>query len=105
MTFQEPGFIARVQPALHETYLKIGVDPEKEYVELTPTCHFFMGGARVDENWQSTVPGLFVVGENAAGIQGANRLSQNALAELLVSGSRAGKGAALVASEKPSAHR
>ena len=66
---------------------------------VAPTCHFFMGGAKVDENWQSTISGLFVVGENAAGIHGANRLSQNALAELLVSGTRAGKTAALLAVE------
>jgi len=97
MTFQEPGFIARMQPALYETYRKIGVDPEKDYLEVAPTCHFFMGGVKVDENWRSNVPGLYVVGENGAGIQGANRLSQNALAELLVSGSRAGKGAAQLA--------
>lgn len=94
MTHQEPGYIRKMQPALFETYRKIGIDPEKDFVELAPTCHFFMGGARVDENWQSTVPGLFVVGENAAGIQGANRLSQNALAELLVSGNRGGAAAA-----------
>jgi succinate dehydrogenase/fumarate reductase flavoprotein subunit len=94
MTFQEPGFIARMQPALYETYRKIGVDPEKEYLEVAPTCHFFMGGVKMDEEWRSSVPGLFVAGENGAGIQGANRLSQNALAELLVSGSRSGRAAA-----------
>ena len=97
MTFHEPGYIQQMQPALCETYRKIGIDPEKEYVELTPTCHFFMGGARVDENWRSTVPGLFMVGESGAGIQGANRLSQNALAELLVSGNRGGRAAAKLA--------
>jgi succinate dehydrogenase/fumarate reductase flavoprotein subunit len=97
MTFHEPGYIQEMQPALCETYRKIGIDPEKEYVELTPTCHFFMGGARVDENWRSTVPGLFMAGESGAGIQGANRLSQNALAELLVSGSRGGRAAAKLA--------
>lgn len=97
MTYHEPGFIARMQPALFETYHKIGVDPEKDYLEVAPTCHFIMGGVKVNETWQSTVPGLFVVGENAAGIHGANRLSQNALAELLVSGSRAGKAAAELA--------
>lgn len=101
MTFQEPGFIRRMQPALYETYLKIGVDVEKDWLEVAPTCHFFMGGARVDEDWESTVPGLFIVGENAAGIQGANRLSQNALAELLVSGTRAGRAAALRAADSP----
>lgn len=94
MTYQEPGYIAKMQPALYETYRKIGIDPEKDYLEVAPTCHFFMGGVKVDEHWQSTIPGLFAVGENAAGIHGANRLSQNALAELLVSGSRAGRSAA-----------
>ena len=99
MTYHESGYIGRMQPALFETYRKIGIDPEKEYLEVAPTCHFFMGGAKVDENWQSNVSGLFVIGENAAGIHGANRLSQNALAELLVSGTRAGKAAALLAAE------
>jgi succinate dehydrogenase/fumarate reductase flavoprotein subunit len=99
MTYHEPGFISRMQPALYETYRKIGIDPEKDYLEVAPTCHFFMGGARVNENWESTIPGLFVVGENAAGIHGANRLSQNALAELLVSGTHAGRAAALLAAD------
>ena len=103
MTYQEPGFIARMQPALYQTYQKIGVNPEKDYLEVAPTCHFFMGGVKVDQNWQSTVPGLFAAGENVAGVHGANRLSQNALAELLVSGSRAGKSAAKFASEAPQA--
>ena len=94
MTYHPPGFIAKNQPALYTLYRKLGIDPEKDYVEVAPTCHFFMGGARVDENWQSTVVGLFIVGENAAGIHGANRLGQNALADLLVSGKRAGQGAA-----------
>ncbi|WP_227761822.1 FAD-dependent oxidoreductase [Zhaonella formicivorans] len=99
MTYHEPGFIAKMQPALYETYQKIGITPEKDRLEVAPTCHFFMGGVRVDENWQSSVPGLFVTGENAAGVHGANRLSQNALAELLVSGARAGKAAAKLAAE------
>lgn len=94
MTYQEPGFIARMTPALAETYRKIGLDPEKDYVEMAPTCHFIMGGIRVDDNWQSTVVGLYAAGENTAGIHGANRLSQNALAEILVSGSKAGSSAA-----------
>jgi len=99
MTYHEPGFIPRMQPALCETYRKIGINPEKDYLEVAPTCHFFMGGAKADENWQSTVSGLFVIGENAADIHGANRLSQNALPELLVSGTRAGRSAALLAAE------
>jgi len=99
MTFHEPGFIQRMQPALYRTYRQMGVEPERDYLEVAPTCHFFMGGARVDEEWQSTVPRLFMVGENGSGIHGANRLSQNALSELLVSGRRAGRGASRLAAD------
>jgi len=91
MTFHEPDYIPKMQPALYKTYRKIGLDPAKNWVEVAPTCHFFMGGIKVNEQWQSSVQGLFAVGENAVGIHGANRLSQNALAELLVSGARSGR--------------
>jgi succinate dehydrogenase/fumarate reductase flavoprotein subunit len=101
MTFQPPGFISGMQPALYKTYRKIGIDPAKEWLEVAPTCHFFMGGIRVNENWESSVEGLFAVGENGAGIHGANRLSQNALAELLVSGARSGRAAAKYAAKNP----
>jgi succinate dehydrogenase/fumarate reductase flavoprotein subunit len=99
MTYQPPGFIERMQPALFHTYRKIGIDPSRDLLELAPTCHFFMGGGVVTTDWESTVPGLFLVGENAADIHGANRLSQNALSQLLVSGVRAGRAAAAQAKE------
>jgi succinate dehydrogenase/fumarate reductase flavoprotein subunit len=99
MTFHEPDYIPKMQPALYKTYRKLGLDPAKDWVEVAPTCHFFMGGIKVNEQWQSSVQGLFAVGENAAGIHGANRLSQNALAELLVSGARSGRAAADFASK------
>ena len=99
MRYQEPGFIERMQPALFHTYGKIGIDPARDLLELAPTCHFYMGGGRVTPDWESTVPGLFLVGENAADIHGANRLSQNALSQLLVSGARAGRAAARQARE------
>ncbi len=99
LTYHEPGYIDRMTPALCQTYRKMGIEPTKDYVELAPTCHFYMGGVKVDTHWQTTLPGLFAVGENSSGLHGGNRLSQNALAELLVSGSRAGKVAAKFALE------
>jgi len=64
-------------------------------MEVGPTCHYMMGGIRVDaETGQSTVPGLFAAGEAAAGLHGANRLGGNSLSDLLVFGKRAGKAAA-----------
>ena len=100
MTFQSPEFLAEKQPFLYNTYLRLGIDTTKDMIEVMPTCHFFMGGVVVNENWESTVPGLFAVGETAAGIHGANRLSQNALAHVIVSGRRAGKSAAELVMKK-----
>ena len=61
---------------------------------LAPEAHFFMGGVVVDEWAESSVRGLFVVGEAAGGVHGANRLDSNAIPETQVFGARAGKAAA-----------
>ncbi len=63
--------------------------------EVGPTCHYMMGGVRVDAETQAaTVPGLFAAGEVAGGMHGANRLGGNSLSDLVVFGRRAGIGAA-----------
>src|SRR5258707_13809139 len=67
------------------------VDITKGSMEVGPTCHYMMGGIRVEaETAQATVPGLFAAGEAAAGLHGANRLGGNSLSDLLVFGRRAG---------------
>ena len=67
------------------------VDITKEAMEVGPTCHYSMGGVRVDaDSTATTVPGLFAAGEVAAGLHGANRLGGNSLSDLLVFGRRAG---------------
>jgi succinate dehydrogenase / fumarate reductase flavoprotein subunit len=64
-------------------------------MEVGPTCHYVMGGVRVDPDTQAaTVPGLFAAGEVAGGMHGANRLGGNSLSDLLVFGLRAGRFAA-----------
>ena len=77
-----------------------GVDLTKEFLEISPTVHHFMGGVRIDEECKTTRSGLFSAGENAAGIHGANRISGNALAETQVFGARSGKYAAEYALER-----
>jgi succinate dehydrogenase / fumarate reductase flavoprotein subunit len=60
-------------------------------MEVGPTCHYVMGGLRVDaDSTATTVPGLFASGEVAAGLHGANRLGGNSLSDLLVFGRRSG---------------
>jgi fumarate reductase (CoM/CoB) subunit A len=100
MTFNPPGFIKEQLPLVYKLCTKLGINPEEKMLEVAPTCHYFMGGIRVDERWGTDVPGLFAAGEAVGGVHGANRLSQNSLADILVSGARAGKYAAKYAMEK-----
>jgi len=61
--------------------------------EVAPTAHFCMGGIVTDQGGETSVRGLFSVGEATAGAHGANRLGGNALAEIFVMGSLVGKNA------------
>jgi fumarate reductase (CoM/CoB) subunit A len=63
-------------------------------IEVTHAAHAINGGIRVDEWGQSTVPGLFAVGETIAGPHGADRLGGGMLAACNVYGARAGPRAA-----------
>jgi succinate dehydrogenase / fumarate reductase flavoprotein subunit len=89
-------YVKRKLPSMYHQFLELAdVDITKEPMEVGPTCHYMMGGVRVDaETAQSTVPGLFAAGEVAAGLHGANRLGGNSLSDLLVFGRRAGLAAA-----------
>jgi succinate dehydrogenase / fumarate reductase flavoprotein subunit len=79
------------------------VDITKDPMEVGPTCHYMMGGVRVDpETQESTVRGLFAAGEVGGGMHGANRLGGNSLSDLLVFGKRAGEFAALSARQQES---
>ncbi len=66
---------------------------------LMPGAHFTMGGLKVDETGQSSLPGLLACGEVCWGMHGANRQGGNALTECLVSGMLAGRAAARAAGE------
>jgi len=85
-------FILQKLPAMHHQFEELaGIDITDEPMEVAPTCHYMMGGVRVDSETQETsVPGLFASGEVAGGLHGANRLGGNSLSDLLVFGNRAG---------------
>ncbi|MEX0664352.1 MAG: fumarate reductase/succinate dehydrogenase flavoprotein subunit [Acidimicrobiia bacterium] len=91
-----PDYIKRRLPSMYHQFLQLAdVDITKEPMEVGPTCHYMMGGVRVDaETQESTVPGLFAAGECAGGMHGANRLGGNSLSDLVVFGRRAGQYAA-----------
>jgi succinate dehydrogenase / fumarate reductase, flavoprotein subunit len=89
-------YVKRKLPSMYHQFLELAdVDITKEPMEVGPTCHYMMGGIRVDaETAQSSIPGLFAAGEAAVGLHGANRLGGNSLSDLLVFGRRAGLAAA-----------
>ncbi|MBU6494857.1 MAG: fumarate reductase/succinate dehydrogenase flavoprotein subunit [Acidobacteria bacterium] len=89
-------FIRRRLPSMYHQFMELaGVDITKESMEIGPTCHYIMGGVKVDADTAATsVPGLFAAGEVAGGMHGANRLGGNSLSDLIVFGRRAGMGAA-----------
>jgi succinate dehydrogenase / fumarate reductase flavoprotein subunit len=94
-------YVKKKLPSMYHQFKELAdVDITKGPMEVGPTCHYVMGGIRVEaETAQSTLPGLFAAGECAAGLHGANRLGGNSLSDLLVFGRRAGLAAAKHAKE------
>ncbi|HZU16719.1 MAG TPA: FAD-binding protein [Candidatus Dormibacteraeota bacterium] len=70
-----------------------GLTLEEMEMIVTPEVHFFMGGVRFGPEGDTNLPGLFVAGEVAGGVHGANRLNGNAVTETQVFGARAGRAA------------
>ncbi len=72
---------------LFHMYAKItGEDPYSTPMRIYPAVHYTMGGLWVDYNLESTLPGLFVVGEANFSDHGANRLGASALMQGLADG-------------------
>jgi succinate dehydrogenase/fumarate reductase flavoprotein subunit len=67
-----------------------GRDLARGPVEVQPTTHFMMGGVVADPSCRTAIEGLFVAGEDAGGVHGANRLGGNGVAESTVFGGIAG---------------
>jgi len=61
-------------------YEKItGINPYEEPMRIYPAGHYTMGGLWVDYNLQTTIPGLFAIGESNFSDHGANRLGAGSL--------------------------
>jgi succinate dehydrogenase / fumarate reductase flavoprotein subunit len=72
---------------LFQMYQRItGDDPYEVPMRIYPAVHYTMGGLWVDYDLQSTIPGLFVIGEANFSDHGANRLGASALMQGLADG-------------------
>ncbi|MEZ4366020.1 MAG: fumarate reductase/succinate dehydrogenase flavoprotein subunit [Kofleriaceae bacterium] len=79
--------IAEKYGNLFDMYARItGEDPYQTPMRIYPAVHYTMGGLWVDYNLQTTIPGLFCLGEANFSDHGANRLGASALMQGLADG-------------------
>ena len=77
------------------------VDITNEPIPIKPGMHYQMGGIKTDVDGQTSVPGLYAVGECACvSVHGGNRLGANSLLDTLVFGRRSGENASEVVRSK-----
>ncbi|WP_116788685.1 L-aspartate oxidase [Flavobacterium psychrotrophum] len=72
-------------PAILAYCKSIKLDPFTDLLPITPVAHYQCGGIVVNKNAQSSVNGLYAIGECArTGLHGKNRLASNSLLEAVV---------------------
>lgn len=74
-------------PTILGTCRKNGIEPETEFIPVSPAAHYMMGGVKASVTGITSIKNLYVIGETACtGLHGANRLASNSLLECAVTG-------------------
>lgn len=89
MSHLGPEKVAKMFPGMVQRCADCGFDLGGK-VEVVPTAHYLMGGIEFEIDCSTASPGLFVAGEDAGGVHGANRLGGNGVANSTVFGGIAG---------------
>jgi L-aspartate oxidase len=85
----DPEKVRRRFPKIIQVCQKWGIDVFSQPIPVAPAAHYWMGGVVTALDGQTTIPGLYAVGEVAStGVHGANRLASNSLLECLVFGAQ-----------------
>lgn len=91
ISYKDPDFIRNRFPMIYKYLLEHGgIDMTKDRIPIYPCQHYLMGGINVNTKAQTTIDGLYAVGEcSHTGVHGNNRLASNSLLEALVFGRQA----------------
>lgn len=85
-------------PGIAKVCEGFGIDIATDAIPVRPGAHYMIGGALVDRQAKTSLPGLWGAGEvTSSGLHGANRLASNSLLEGLVYGAIAGRNASAAA--------
>jgi fumarate reductase flavoprotein subunit len=98
-----PAEVTKQFKGMVERCADCGFDLAGGLVEVVPTAHYMMGGVEFALDCTTSLPGLFVAGEDSGGVHGANRLGGNGVANSTVFGAVAGD--TMAAWVKTAAHR
>jgi L-aspartate oxidase len=89
ITAKDKAFLKRRFPTIYAECAERGLSIEEDLIPVAPVQHYMVGGVATGLYAETTLPGLYAVGENACtGVHGANRLASNSMLECLVFGRR-----------------
>ena len=92
-------------PGISRVCRAFGIDIASEAIPVRPGAHYQIGGVEIDREGQTSVEGLWAVGECASsGLHGANRMGSNSLLEALFGGLETGRALSLRPTRAPQPH-
>lgn len=102
----DPAYAKKRFPGIAKRCAEFGLDITHDRIPVRPGAHYMIGGVKVDDIGQTTLPRLLASGEvTSSGLHGANRLASNSLLEGLVYGARAGEAASAAALTEPDTYQ